>query len=54
MVFNGESADDPEDIVVDWSLRYPCLQMLHPESHFSMDDTVMHCHRCGFLRAHAI
>ena len=30
------------------------LQRLHPESHFSMDDTVMHCRRCVFRRSHVI
>ena len=38
---NGESADVPEDIVVDWSLRYSRSATATPESHFSMDDTVM-------------
>ena len=29
-VLNGESADVPEDSVVDWSLRYRGLQRLGP------------------------
>ena len=28
-VLNGESSDVPEDIVVDWSLRVPCVAPLN-------------------------
>ena len=36
----------PEDIVVDWSLRYPATARYTPKAIFSMDDTVMHCRVC--------
>ena len=35
LLLNGESADVPEDIVVDWSLRFTrsATAPIHPESH---------------------
>ena len=39
-VLNGESADVPDGIVVDWSLRFPRYT---PKAMFSVDDAVMHC-----------
>ncbi len=33
-VLNGESADVPEDIVVDWSLRYPRSATATPRKPF--------------------
>ena len=55
-VLNGESADVPEDIVVDWSLRYPrsATATGTPKAIFSVDDTVMHCRRCVFRSAYFI
>ena len=35
-VFNGESADVLEDIVVDWSLRYPRSATATPRKPFSV------------------
>ena len=35
-VLNGESADVPEDIVVDWSLRYPRSATATPRKPFSV------------------
>ena len=35
-VLNGESADVPEDIVVDWSLRYPRSATATPRKAFSV------------------
>ena len=54
-VLNGESADVPEDIVVDWSLRYPRSALATGTPHtFSVDDTVMHCRICVFRSANVI
>ena len=35
-MLNGESADVPEDIVVEWSLRYPRSAMTTPRKPFSV------------------
>ena len=54
-VLNGESADVPEDIVVDSGLVAALPAVCNgytPKAIFSVDDTVMHCRRCVFRRAH--
>ena len=45
-MLNGESADVPEDIVADWSVRFPRSAPATgtPEkAMLSVHDTVMHC-----------
>ena len=51
-VLNGESADVPEDIVVDWSLRYPRSATATPRKPFSVW-TILLC-IAEFPRAHVI
>ena len=48
MFYDGERADVPEFIVVDWSLCYQRSATatgrdLNPEEIFTVDDTVMPC-----------
>ena len=53
-VLTGESADVPEDIVVDWSLRYPRSATATPRKSFSVW-TMLLCiavDLCVFRRAH--
>ena len=45
-VLNGKSADVPEDIVEDWSLRFPrsaTATRYTLKAIFRVDDTVTHC-----------
>ena len=42
-VLNGESADVPEDIVVDWSLRYPRSATATPRKPFPVSWTILLC-----------
>ena len=41
-VLNGESVDVPEDIVVDWSLRYPRSATATPRKPFSAMSQLSH------------
>ena len=49
-MLNGESVDVPEDIVADWSLRFPrsatATGTHTPKAIFSVDDTVKDCRTC--------
>ena len=54
-VLNGESAEVPEDIVVDWSLRYPRSATATPRKPFSVWRILLICIAVGvFRRAHVI
>ena len=45
-MLNGESADVPANIVVDWSLRFPRYATATPESHFQC---VRYCYALPYV-----